>query len=103
MFDIGFAELLLIAVVGLLVIGPEQLPGTIRTISLWLGRLRRSFNEIKSDIEREIGADDIKRQLHNETILKELENTRTELNSIVSGTEESVNKTLKADDSNDKK
>ena len=55
MFDIGFAELLLIAIVGLLVIGPEQLPGTIRTISLWLGRLRRSFNEIKSDIEREIG------------------------------------------------
>ncbi len=103
MFDIGFTELLLIAVVGLLVIGPEQLPGTIRTISLWLGRLRRSFNEIKTEIEREIGADDIKRQLHNETILKELENTRTELTSMVNDTEQSVNKALQADDSNDKK
>lgn len=103
MFDIGFAELLLIAVVGLLVIGPEQLPGTIRTISLWLGRLRRSFNEIKSDIEREIGADDIKRQLHNETILKELENTRSELNAMVGDAEDGVNKALQADDSNDKK
>ena len=41
MFDIGFAELLLIAVVGLLVIGPERLPSAIRTTSLWLGRLRR--------------------------------------------------------------
>ena len=103
MFDIGFAELLLIAVVGLLVIGPEQLPGTIRTMSLWLGRLRRSFNEIKSDIEREIGADDIKRQLHNETILKELENTRAELSALASDTEQGVNKALRADDSNDKK
>ncbi len=103
MFDIGFAELLLIAVVGLLVIGPEQLPGTIRTISLWLGRMRRSFNEIKSDIEREIGADDIKRQLHNETILKELENTRAELSSMANDAEQSVNKALQTDDSNDKK
>ncbi len=103
MFDIGFAELLLIAVVGLLVIGPEQLPGTIRTVSLWLGRLRRSFNEIKSDIEREIGADDIKHQLHNESILKELENTRAELSSIANDTEEAVNKTLQTDDANDKK
>ncbi|MGI9293307.1 MAG: Sec-independent protein translocase protein TatB [Pseudomonadales bacterium] len=102
MFDIGFAELLLIAVVGLLVIGPEQLPGTIRTISLWLGRLRRSFNEIKSDIEREIGADDIKRQLHNETILKELEDTRAELNAIADDTEEDVNKVLQADHPDDK-
>ncbi len=103
MFDIGFAELLLIAVVGLLVIGPEQLPGTIRTVSLWLGRLRRSFSEIKADIEREIGADDIKRQLHNETILKELENTRAELNSLANDTKQGVNKTLQADDPNDKK
>lgn len=106
MFDIGFAELLLIAVVGLLVIGPEQLPGTIRTISLWLGRLRRSFNEIKSDIEREIGADDIKRQLHNETILKELEDTRAEINAIATDTEESVsesvNKALQAGEPDDK-
>ncbi len=102
MFDIGFAELLLIAVVGLLVIGPEQLPATVRTISLWLGRLRRSFNEIKADIEREVGADDIKRQLHNETILKELEDTRAEINAIASDTEQSVKKILPADDSDDK-
>ena len=46
MFDIGFAELVLVGVVGLLVIGPERLPGTIRTASLWLNRFRRSFNDI---------------------------------------------------------
>ena len=43
MFDIGFAELLLIAVLGLLVLGPERLPTAVRTISLWLGRLREAL------------------------------------------------------------
>lgn len=79
MFDIGFAELLLIAVVGLLVIGPERLPSTIRTVSLWIGRFRRSFNEIRSEIEREVGADDIRRQLHNESIMASLNEGRDAL------------------------
>lgn len=91
MFDIGFLELLAIAVVGLLVIGPEQLPGTVRTIMLWLGRLRRSFSEVKRDIEREIGAEDIRRQLHNESVMQELEKTRQELNSIADDTQQSIN------------
>lgn len=82
MFDIGFAELLAIAVVGLLVIGPEQLPGTVRTVMLWLGRLRSSFSDVRRDIEREIGAEDIRRQLHNESVMRELEKTRNEINSI---------------------
>ncbi len=47
MFDIGFAELLIIGVVALLVIGPERLPEAVRTASAWINRLRRSFNEIK--------------------------------------------------------
>lgn len=72
MFDIGFAELLLLAVIALLVLGPERLPGAVRTGSLWLGRLKRSFNEIKTEIEREIDADEIKRELHNQTILDQL-------------------------------
>ncbi len=82
MFDIGFAELLAIAVVGLLVIGPEQLPGTVRTVMLWIGRLRSSFSDVRRDIEREIGAEDIRRQLHNESVMRELEKTRSEINSI---------------------
>ncbi len=90
MFDIGFAELLAIAVVGLLVIGPEQLPGTVRTVMLWLGRLRSSFSEVKRDIEREIGAEDIRRQLHNESVMRELEKTRQEINSIADDARESI-------------
>ena len=63
MFDIGFAALLIIGVVSLLVIGPERLPGAVRTVSLWLGRFKRSFNEIRQEIEQE---------LHNDAILQDL-------------------------------
>lgn len=79
MFDIGFAELLLIAVLGLLVLGPERLPTAVRTISLWLGRLRRSFTSIRQEIEREVGADEIRRQLHNESIMASLEDSKKSL------------------------
>lgn len=70
MFDIGFSELLLVALVALLVFGPERLPGAVRTGSLWLGRLKRSVQSIKQEVEREIGADEIRQQLHNEEILR---------------------------------
>ncbi len=72
MFDIGGFELLLIAVVGLLVIGPERLPDTLRTLGLWMGRLRRSFSAVRTEIEKEIGMDDIRRQLHNEAVMEEM-------------------------------
>ncbi|TWC41452.1 sec-independent protein translocase protein TatB [Pseudomonas sp. SJZ079] len=70
MFDIGFTELLLVALVALVVLGPERLPGAVRTAGLWIGRIKRSFNSIKAEVEREIGADEIRRQLHNEHILE---------------------------------
>jgi sec-independent protein translocase protein TatB len=79
MFDVGFFELVLIGVVALVVLGPEKLPGAIRTASLWIGRLRRSFNNIKQDIEREIGADEIRRQLRNEAILDKFKSTKTQV------------------------
>ena len=69
MFGISFSELLLVGLVALLVLGPERLPGAARTAGLWIGRLKRSFNAIKQEVEREIGADEIPRQLHNEHIL----------------------------------
>ncbi|MFB8830905.1 Sec-independent protein translocase protein TatB [Azotobacter sp. CWF10] len=70
MFDIGFSELLLVGLVALLVLGPERLPGAARTAGLWIGRLKRSFSAIRTEVEREIGADEIRRQLHNERILE---------------------------------
>lgn len=96
MFDIGFPELIMISVVALLVIGPEKLPGTIRTISLWIGRIQRSFSNIRREIEAEIGADDIRQQLHNESIMKDLEKTKNTLKTV----KDDVNSTIrKADES----
>jgi sec-independent protein translocase protein TatB len=85
MFDIGFLELVVVGIVALVVLGPEKLPGTIRTVSLWVGRLRRSFNNIKSEIEKEIGADEIRRQLRNEEIMEKFRQTQSTVqNSIKS-------------------
>lgn len=63
MFDIGFAELLLIGVVGLLVIGPERLPDAVRTGTQWLRHFKRSFNTIKQEIQQELEVDSVKKQL----------------------------------------
>lgn len=83
MLDIGFPELVLLSIVALLVVGPEKLPETIRTVSLWVGRLKRSVANIKQEIEREIGAEEIRQELHNESVLKELQNARSDLESII--------------------
>lgn len=83
MDNIGFTELVLLGVIALVVLGPEKLPGAIRTASLWIGRLRRSFNTIKTDIEREIGADEIRRQLRNEAIMDKFKQTKAQVNDAV--------------------
>ncbi len=83
MDNIGFSELILLGIVALLVLGPEKLPGAIRTASLWIGRLKRSFNTIKTDIEREIGADEIRRQLRNEAIMDKFKQTKAQVNDAV--------------------
>jgi Tat protein translocase TatB subunit len=60
MFDISFSELALILVVGLVVFGPEKLPEVVRTASLWIGKMRRSFTSMRAEIEREIGMNELK-------------------------------------------
>src|ERR1035437_9648824 len=61
MFDVGFSELLVIAIVALVVIGPERLPKVARTAGLLLGRLQRYVNDVKADINREIQLDELKK------------------------------------------
>ncbi len=79
MLDIGGLELLLIAVVALLVIGPERMPEALRTLGLWLGRLRRSFTSVKNEIEKEIGMDEVRRQLHNESVMEQMKRIEEEV------------------------
>ena len=81
MFDIGFAELIIIGVVALIVIGPDRLPGAIRTGSAWLNRLRRGFNDIKQEVQQELHNDAVLRDLREsgETLRRETDSLRQQL------------------------
>ena len=61
MFDIAFSEVVVIAVVALVVIGPERLPKVARTLGFLMGRFNRYVNTVKSDIEREMRMDELKK------------------------------------------
>lgn len=61
MFDIGFSEILIIAVVALIVIGPERLPKVARTMGHLFGRLQRYVSQVKSDINREMELDELRK------------------------------------------
>jgi sec-independent protein translocase protein TatB len=62
MFDVGFSELLIIAVVALLVLGPERLPKAARFAGLWVRRARAQWYSVKAELERELAAEDMKKQ-----------------------------------------
>lgn len=70
MFDIGFAELLICAIIALLVLGPERLPGAVRTVGRWIGRARHTVNHFTEQIDREIRAEELRKRLDEE--LREL-------------------------------
>ena len=61
MFDVGFTELMVIAVVALIVNGPERLPRVARTLGHLFGRLQRYVNDVKADIIREIELEELKK------------------------------------------
>ena len=92
MFDIGFAEILLIGVVGLLVVGPEQLPGAVRTAMAWINRFRRSFDQIRTEVRRE---------LHNDEVMQKLQEESREFEQQVRDTTRAVDEELRAIESLD--
>ena len=77
MFDIGFSELVLLAVVALVVLGPEKLPHAARMAGAWLGRLRRTVIGIQAEIEKEVAAQEMR-----ERIQKEIERLKASGNLV---------------------
>jgi sec-independent protein translocase protein TatB len=77
--DVGFSEILLILVIALVVIGPKRLPEAARFLGYWTGRLRRALQHARADMERELGIDDIKREVHNQLRMEELEAERRQV------------------------
>ena len=61
MFEIGFAELFLLGVIALLVVGPDRLPALARTVGVWVGRAQRLVGQVRADIEREVRADELRK------------------------------------------
>ena len=92
MFDIGFPELLLVSIVVLLVFGPERLPEVLRTLGGWIGSAKRSFGNLKAEVEREVGADDIRRDLHNNRVMEEVRQLEQQMRGSRDEVEEMLGK-----------
>jgi len=91
MFDVSFTELLIIAVVALLVVGPERLPKVARTAGHLLGRLQRYVSDVKADISREMQLDELKRlQQQVQDTARDMESS---VNKEMAAVEESVQET----------
>ena len=91
MFDIGFSEIVVIAVVALIVIGPERLPKVARTLGHLFGRMQRYVNDVKADISHEMELDELRKlqatvqdaaHAIEQSVNKEITSTESELNSI---------------------
>jgi len=72
MFDFGFWEMLMVVVVALIVVGPERLPGLARTAGFWVGKAKRMVNDVKSEIDRELAADELKKTLGEQSIMDDV-------------------------------
>ena len=97
MFDIGFSELVVIGVVALVVIGPERLPKTARTVGHLFGRLQRYVNDVKADINREMELDELRKlQREMQGAAREFEQSVTSAASEVQAGVRSVERDLNA-------
>lgn len=70
MLDVGFSELLLVALVAILVLGPDRLPDAIRSFTRTKHKFQQKVMGLNQSFQSELGIDELKRQLHNEDILK---------------------------------
>ena len=106
MFEIGFTELLIIAAITLVVVGPEKIPQVIKTASIFLRRLRLYFENIKQEIEKEIDTDEIRAQIHNESIMESLGETQKEISQTaqhISDLKNDINYSLESDSKKNEK
>lgn len=102
MFDIGFSELLVIGLVALIVIGPEKLPRVARTVGHLVGRLQRYVADVKSDINREVELEELRKMRDSvQEAASSLESSVTSgLGSVTSGissAEAELNRSIAAD------
>jgi sec-independent protein translocase protein TatB len=97
MFDVGFSELIVIALVALIVIGPERLPRVARTVGALIGRAQRYVNDVKADIQREVDLDELKDIKSTfEDAAKSVEHSVSEMEQELHAAGESLNRSVEA-------
>lgn len=89
MFDIGFAELLVVFVVGLLILGPERLPVAAKTAGLWVRKIRRSIQSVQREINAQLDQEELQRSIKetNERIMRETAKFEQDLDSSPKATD----------------
>jgi sec-independent protein translocase protein TatB len=92
MFDVGFSELLLLAVVALVVLGPEKLPHAARMTGAWVGRIRRTVLGIQAEIEKEVAAQEMRDRIQKE--VERLKSTEVAVNQELHAVENSIRQTV---------
>lgn len=103
MFDIGFPELLFVALAALVVLGPKRLPEAMRALGLIFGRLRRTYLSARAEIEREIGMDEVRRELHNESIMSELKSIESNVKKLDTEVKQDISASVSEADAEIKK
>ncbi|NLC21356.1 MAG: twin-arginine translocase subunit TatB [Halomonadaceae bacterium] len=100
MFDIGFLELLVVGVVGLLVLGPERLPRAARTAGLWLGKIKRSVSSMQREINSQLEAEELRQKLKEQQakLDESLNKAKRDVESIAEPTPPSQGKKQEASD-----
>ena len=73
MFQVGFLEIAIILILGLLIIGPKRLPDLIKTILKFYKKVQKQISNLKSDLEEDIGTEEIKKDVFNEMRMEELD------------------------------
>jgi len=98
MFDIGFWELTVIAVVALLVVGPEELPTLARTAGRWVGKTRRFMSDMKDELEHEVDrGKELKERIAEETKIAEAHRTLNETTNAVSAAQKDLRDAFSGD------
>ena len=93
MFDVGFWEIAIIALIALIILGPERLPRAARTIGLWVGKARRTLSEVKRDIDRELDASELKDIKNIKDDFKDTKNIFEDAASTLNETASTLNET----------
>lgn len=102
MFEVGFSEILMIALVALLVIGPERLPKAARIAGLWIGKARRTLAHVKEEIKHELHAEEMRQLLQQQALTNTLQQAVDETETVVAEIQHSLTSTEQSPQNDDR-